>query len=276
MEASSPARVRLSDASRVQVWRDLSDVVCAYGHAGPAWWAMAWPGIATYRFGPAVGAEVVEAHVEIGVAPSRVEDIYRRGVLPLALQALGRETLHASAVATSRGVLAFCGERRSGKSTVAFGLRRRGLEQHADDTLVLDIGPSIVETVPLPFVPRLRDASAHFFDTTADGSFVSPARDPHTRPLDALFVMRPADGAARLSVEPLRSTEAFRAVLAHAHCFEPDNPDVRRRLVQHYLDLCAVVPVFEVRYAPDLARFDAMLDRILSAAKATDAAVVTA
>lgn len=236
---------------------------------------MAWPGIATYRFGPAVGVEVVEAQAESGVAASRVEDTYRRGVLPLALQALGRETLHASAVATTRGVLAFCGERRSGKSTVAFGLGRRGLEQHADDTLVLDIGPPVVKTVPLAFVPRLRDASARFFDTTADGSSASPARNPRTRSLDALFVMHPADGAARLSVEPLRSTEAFRAVLAHAHCFEPDNPDVRRRLVQHYLDLCAIVPVYEVRYAPDLARLDAMLDRILSAANAADTAVVT-
>ena len=256
--------------TRVQIWRDLTDSVCAYGYAGPGWWAMEWPGLGTFRFGPVFG-ETVEVIPEPGVSVERIEDLYRRSVLPLVLQAFGRETLHASAVTGSRGVLAFCGRRGAGKSTVAYGLRRRGFEQHADDTLVLTIASNEVTTLPLPFSPRLRPASADFFENAAQKHSLSTCEPPAAEPLAAVFILRPSEQAGPLTISALAPTEAFQAALAHAHCFDTEDPAGRRRLLQNYLEIAACVPMFDVPYQPGLERFDALLDALLTSAVETTA-----
>lgn len=250
----------------VQVWRDLADTVCAYGYAGDGWWGMEWPGVGRYRFGPAVGAGIVEALPEPGVPPERLEDVFNRSVRPLVLQVSGCEALHASAVSTPRGVLGFCGERRAGKSTVAFGLRRRGFAQHADDTLVLSVAPNLVTTVPLPFAPRLRSGPADFFRGVRED--VSPALTSGAarQQLGALFILRPDHQAGMPVARPLAPSEAFRAVLAHAHCFEPENPAARRRLLLNYMEVSAVIPAFDVSYEPGLDRLGGLLDTVLNAA----------
>ena len=40
--------------------------------------------------------------------------------------------------------------------------------------------------------------------------------------------------------------------------------DARGRLVRHYLDIVALVPVYELRFAPGLDRLDSVLDCIAS------------
>ena len=250
---------------RVQIWRDLTETECAYGYSGPDWWAMEWPRLGTFRFGPAFG-ETVEVIPEPGVAVERIEDLYRRSVLPLVLQAFGRETLHASAVTGSRGVLAFVGRRGAGKSTVAYALRRRGFEQHADDTLVLTIASNAVTTLPLPFSPRLRPASADFFEKAAQRHSLSTCGPATAEPLAAVFILRPAEQAGPLAISALAPTEAFQAALAHAHCFDTEDPASRRRLLQNYLEIAARVPMFDVTYQPGLERLDALLDAVLTSA----------
>ena len=247
---------------RVQEWRDQDDTACAFGYAGDGWWAMEWPGWATFRFGPAVGHGVEVIH-RSDVAPERIEDTYRRSVLPLQLQALGWEAIHASGVATETGILAFCGERRTGKSTFAFALGRRGLAQRADDAIVLDVEDGRVTTVPLPFAPRLRPASAAFFATAVDTPVTAAAA---TEPLRAVFVLSQDAGASPCTIERLAGTAAFRALLAHAHIFEPQNPAAKRRLVSHYLEVAGAVPVIHVRYAPRLTDLPQVLDHLLAEA----------
>jgi len=246
----------------IQVWQDLDDRIFAYGYAGDGCWTMEWPGHATFRFGPSIGEGIVRANCLPGVTPARVEDTFRRSVLPLALQASGCETLHASAVSTGAGIVAFCGERRAGKSTVAYALARRGYEQYADDTLVLSVAPDHIDTVELPFTPRLREASARFLEMTTAHSPM-PSRNCATRHLAAVFVLSPSAGAGALTITTLAGTAAFRALLAHAHCFDPQTPSQRERLLRNYLDLSAQVPVHVVCYEPGLDRLDDLLDAIL-------------
>ncbi|MBA3298338.1 MAG: hypothetical protein H0U19_15540 [Acidobacteria bacterium] len=250
---------------RVQVWRDLADSDCAYGYAGSGWWAVDWLRIGTFLFGPAFG-ETVEVVPRRGVSEARIEDVYRRSVLPLVWQARGKETLHASAVTGARGVLAFCGERGAGKSTVAYGFSRRGFEQHADDTLVLTVGTDGVTTLPLPFAPRLRPASAQFFERAPRRGSLSALETTAPETLAALFILRPSDPPRPSAISVLAPAEAFRAVLAHAHCFDPSNPVNQRRLLQQYLEIAAHVPIFQVIYRPGLERLDALLDALLAAA----------
>jgi hypothetical protein len=249
---------------RVQEWRDQGDAPCAYGYAGTGWWAMEWPDWATFRFGPALGSTVEVTH-EPGVEPRRIEDTYRRSVLPLQLQALGYETLHASAVSIDGGTVAFCGERQAGKSTLAFAVHRRGFRHRADDTVVLTVKHGVVTTVPLPFTPRLRPASAEFFD--APPLSIQSVED-RPEPLRAVFILSRDVGAAPCVVDRLAGGAAFAGLLAHAHCFEPADPEPRRRLVQNYLEISAAVPVFSLRYAPCLADLPLVVDRVLAEAGA--------
>ena len=262
IDSEAPHAQPSSAGTPIQMWQDLDDRVFAYGYAGDGCWTMEWPGYATFRFGPSIGEGVVRATHRSGVAPSRIEDTCRRSVLPLALQASGYETLHASAVSTDAGVTAFCGERGAGKSTVAYALARRGLRQYADDTLVLSVTPGGADALPLPFTPRLREASARFFDVTSEAPALR-SRHSSALPLVAVCVLSPSPDAFAPVIDTLDGTAAFKALLAHAHCFDPHTPSQRERLLRNYLDLSAHVPVHAVRYAPGLKRLDDLLNTIL-------------
>jgi hypothetical protein len=61
---------------------------------------------------------------------------------------LGYEGLHAAALDTPEGVVAFAGASGVGKSTLAFELVRRGWPLFADDMLTLRRGPSKVQAYP--------------------------------------------------------------------------------------------------------------------------------
>ena len=269
--ASRPAAAVVEvcqSGARVQTWRDVSGAVCAHGYAGPDCWAMELPGTGMFslpRRSFSEGGLTIHAFPTPEATRERVEDLYRRTVVPLFLQALGGETLHASAITTSRGAIAFCGERGAGKSTIAYGLAARGFEQHADDTLVLRVSEGSVTTEPLPFTPRLRPQSAAFF-RSSDAPDTAPVVSSQSEPLSAVFILERDETLRHPQVKKLAPPQAFQALLAHAHCFEPDNPTERRRLLANYLDISTRVQVFEVAYAPGLEGLDRLLDLVLGAA----------
>ena len=91
----------------VQTWHDLSDAVCAHGYAGPGWWAMELPRVGTFRVDLAA-PRLIRVFVQPGASSARLDDLYRRSVLPLFIHALGHENQKPSAGSGSRGALAFC------------------------------------------------------------------------------------------------------------------------------------------------------------------------
>jgi hypothetical protein len=247
----------------VRTWRDSDDRVCAEGYVGRGHWWMRWPDVATFRCNRA-GA--VDATPNVGINPDRVDDLYQRTVQPLALQALGWEVLHASAVRFGEGVVAFCGERGAGKSTIAYALAARGHPQAADDTLVFEPPPGAVGALLLPFQPRLRPESAALLrpqdqdEPATQTGWPSPA----TVPLTTIVVLaRSEEGEPVMS--RLEGGAAFAAILAHAHCFDPDDPATRRRVLENYLEVAAKVPVYSLRFAPGLGALPRMLDSIETA-----------
>jgi hypothetical protein len=275
IRAISDAAFREHGLVMVHEWRDITGSVCAYGYVGAGARWMRWPGFAVFRF---EDEGQVDAFPERQVDPSRILDLFHRTVEPLALQALGWETLHASAVLTPRGLLGFCGECESGKSTIAYSLSRRGYRQHADDSVVFQMGPLGVRALDLPFGVRLRPEAATFFGFTADErplqDVVPIARHGAdrvaTQPLSALFVLTRKSGGEP-TVEQIASSEAFRVLLPHARCFDVQSADDRRRLLQHYLDLAAAVPVYDLRFPRGLDRLPAVLDCIESTLELTQA-----
>jgi hypothetical protein len=59
---------------------------------------------------------------------------------------------------------------------------------------------------------------------------------------------------------------AFSELLAHAHCFDAENPTQTRRLVDDYLGLVTRVPVFALEYQPDLQQLPQLIRAVVEAA----------
>jgi hypothetical protein len=262
---AAPALPRHSD---VHVWRTADGHPIAYGFRQDGRYWMQWPLVGTYGFAP--GESTITAYPLPGTALQTVADLYGRTVLPMALQAFGFEALHASAIETDRGVVAFAAPSMTGKSTIAFGLRRLGYSQWADDAVVFRTTGGAVEAVPLAFTAKLRPGAAGLIETAG------AAREPRWCPIDegstperapARFAaicllerLHCASSPVPVEIRRLTPADAFPAVLTHAHVFDPFDLDRRKRMMQAYLALAAAVPVYKARFIADPERFSALLD----------------
>ena len=237
------------------MWHDVRGRRVGYGHADERWLHL--PGVATFSFDPTG----VKAVAREDVALDKIRDAHRRRVLPLALQALGQQVLHASAVTLEAGAVAFCGKSGTGKSTIAYALSRRGYPPCADDAVAFDLAGGVPELVPLPFALRLRPDSVAYYNEEAPPL---EARHPIARqPLAAVCVLERGVGGTEL--RRIGRNEAFRALLAHAYSFGSKNGPRRQRMVEHYLSLASQVPVFRVRLASGLSTLADTLDEIQAA-----------
>jgi len=196
-----------------------------------------------------------------------VEDAYIRIVLPLALQVQGMEVLHASAVCSPRGVVAFCAESGTGKSTFAAGLGERGYRPWADDAVAVDTSSILVTSARLPFRLRLRPASQAFFRSER-GAIAASSEAPwgdavERMPVAALCLLRRTDYVGKgVAVERLCASAALSALLAHAYCFSLRDPDRKCSMIRHLVNLATGVPVFEVRIQSGLERLPEVLDDV--------------
>jgi len=255
----------------LEVWYDDHGALCAYGVTEGRRCSMHFPGLASFSFDR--NSEDVTARAPHTVLRDVLMATYHRAVLPMVLQARDTEVLHASGVRAPHGVMAFCARSGTGKSTLAFGLSRRGYRMWADDAVAFAGSGAHVEALPLPFTVRLRPDAAAYLNVDpmgADGTMGDGVTDPEPAPLVAVGVLERVDGLGGMAlVERLRPSVAFPAVLAHAYCFSLREPERRRRMVERYLDLTARVPVFEIRVESGLERLPEILDAIEQALNRT-------
>lgn len=246
--------------SRVEIWRDNAGAVYACGELlGEECWLHV-PEVANFRFtrqGDEVSAEAAN-----GVRQDLILDAYRRKVLPLAVQIRGHEVLHASAVRTPAGIVGLCGESQAGKSTTAFGLSQRGYSVWCDDALALDINNERTLAISLPFRLRLRPTARELFgENVVEESATLPGAE--TVPVAALCVLlRAEDDAVPVRLRRLPFVEAFLAILGHACWFTLHDAQDKRRVIDHYMDLAAQIPIFEVSFKSGLENLPAVLDAI--------------
>jgi hypothetical protein len=208
--------------------------------------------VATFRLGPEVVAFPLPS-----ATPETLRDAFERSVLPMALQALGGEALHASGVLGPSGVVALCGDSGVGKSTLACALSARGHLLWADDAVAFEVANAGVVAVPLPFRINLRPESAA---ALGDGRVAeSPERPPS--PLAAAVILR-RDGAVPVSVRRVEGGQAFRIALEQGYCYRPSDSTRRKGMVDAYLELVARVPVIEVRFEPAWAHLNVLVDAV--------------
>jgi len=257
----------LTEQSASQTWRSRAGRIVACGGRDPRGCWMTWPHLATYHFSPEQ-PEIV-AYPEPHAPADVVWDTYRRSVLPMAMHARGWEALHASAVLCADGLVAFCAVSETGKSSVAYGLARRGFTQWADDAVVFASEPSAV-AVPLPFEVRLRDSASHLFDGplplpqrfTSNGS--GDQRHLTPVPVHAIFVLERQPNRPAPLVERVEPHAAFRALLTHAHEFDPSDAQRRAQLLEAYLTIVDRVPIYRVVFEATHGSIAVLLDAIIN------------
>jgi hypothetical protein len=253
-----------SPHAAVELWRDARGEVCALAYEAGGQFYMDWPAVARFRFSRA--GDVIAATPVDGVPVSAIERVWRRGVVPAALQCLGYQVLHASAVALPDGVVGFFGDAEAGKSTFAFAASQRGYAHWADDTLVLEARPDDPVAIPIPFDAALRPASASHLAGidagTHEGHVIEAPGGP--APVRGLIQLRrQTNGTADPVLRRLTEIEAFQRLLANACTFSMQLPGASLRVSGDYLTFAGSIPVFELDYTSGFDRLDRALDVVL-------------
>jgi hypothetical protein len=242
----------------VQQWHDVDGRLVAWGENLGGRWAMHWPGLGTYQFGPFGNVEVFPAP---GADLAALQDSFVRGVLPVVLLGREHEALHASAVEASGQVIAFCARSGVGKSSLALGLAARECTHWADDTVVLSGEPADTpQALSLPFPPRV-DAGAR--EALGLGERPVPRIPPGTTaPLSRVYLVTrdltldPAEPV----IDGLESSTLFERMLAHTHPFDLGGAQRRRRMIERLLAIARDVSGYEIRFAPSLAALPTLID----------------
>ena len=256
-------RPDISRAREGCVWRDLDGSVCGRSLiAGHDRW-LDWYDVGLLAFNDR--SPVVKVWPVRGMTIESARAEFDRMLRPIVLQALGWQALHAGAALTSEGALLFCGRSGAGKSTTAYALGQMGWTQLADDQVVWQLHDGRPKVQALPFKPRLRPLShARFGDKTSPRSPWPTSQG--LIPMAAIYLLEQRTDGAPVSISRVAPAQAFSALLPHAHCFDLSDVDATRVFTDDYLTLASEVPVFKVRYTPDLDRLPELLHTIVSAA----------
>lgn len=229
-----------------------------------------FPGFAAYEFEPE--ANVVTAVFGRDIAAAQVVETYERSILPLVMYVHGYEVLHASAIKTACGVVAFVAAARTGKSTLAYALTCRGFGSWADDVVVFRPTGDEITAVPLPVRPYLRTSARAFLKdrapvSGAPESLTAAAANDAPVTLGTICVLQPdavdSPPSRKRSFEAqvVPKTDAFSAIIKHAWRLDSD-PERKARSIRCYLELAARTPVVSVRYAWGFDALSWLLDGI--------------
>lgn len=179
---------------------------------------------------------------------------HQRGVLPL----------HASAVLCKHGIVAFAGNRGTGKSTTAASMGLLGYDVLADDMLPVSFDQNL-EPGAWPYLRRLKlksDALTNLELTStevvsdtldADKFFVHPSRQSRDMwaKLHRVYVLENDPSASALSVESIKGVNAICALIDQTYHFQFV---IDSRQYREHLDRCAQiaskVSLYRVRRPP--------------------------
>ncbi len=206
------------------------------------------------------GSQVVCCNASNDVSLETIRHLLIDQVLALIVNLRGREALHATAVATRKGVCAFTGPAGSGKSTLAASFVLSGYPLVCDDCLALSEGKAITA---LPGYPGLRlwddsiralGASSRNLKPVAHYTTKSRWQDHSrradfcstTRRLARIYLLeraRSSKRAARVLIEDLAPGEALMGLVKAAYRLDITDRAMLTRQFQFLSRVAARVPV---------------------------------
>jgi hypothetical protein len=229
------------------------------------------------------GRELRCVHIESRTSPQTLRHLLLDQVLPLVLNLLGRDVLHATAVETRAGVCAFIGPAGAGKSTLAASFAAAGYSTFCDDCLVVWRNGGILCIPGYPGVRLWRDSFdalgnysvqlSDVADYTSKCRIVSNTRQLPDGPCPLIAIYRisrlvdeePALSTAR--IEPLTGREAFMELVSSAYVLDVTEPATLIRHFRCIEHLVTQVPIARLLLPNDLALLPAARRLILSELK---------
>jgi hypothetical protein len=172
--------------------------------------------------------------------------------------------------------VAFLAPKRHGKSTLAHALVRAGARVVTDDVVALELGPEPRMRPGVPQLRLMRDSARHLGErddapTGAGGKVVIEPSEASrvaraSLPVSAIYLLRPtrADMATESAERaPLAGVAAAMALLPQARLAPLLGRSEASVLLDRAVRLAAVVPVYALRVARDLARLDDVVAMLL-------------
>ena len=185
-----------------------------------------------------------------GIPKETIQHLLLDQVIPLVINLRGGEALHASAVLSPQGVIAFIGPTGSGKSTIAASLLLAHYPHLSDDCLTLIEKTKAIYVIPAyPGLRLWKDSLAFLFGDNGDCNLVAHYTDklrsvienrPRTyctvpQPLRRLYsisLLHNPKKKTNILIEPLSPRESFMALVQCA--FRLDIKDNNMLIRQFY------------------------------------------
>ncbi len=203
-------------------------------------------------------------------------------VIPLVINLKGNEALHASAILTPQGVVAFAGQAGAGKSTLAGDFLKAGYTFMSDDCLtLLQEGPEIFAIPAYPGLRLWEDAAVRLFGR--DGSYKSVAHYttkqrvsiewcPRTycakpqpiRRVYALAFPSEAGNKTDIIIEPLSKRDGFMELITYAFRLDTMDHNMLRRQFHFIKQVASTVSVRRLIFPRDLSLLPTVREAILN------------
>ncbi|TAK34831.1 MAG: hypothetical protein EPO21_08090 [Chloroflexota bacterium] len=275
--ASVPAQ--LDEPLVAEVRCQHGNIICVM-HAGPTGTWIRHPSLATCHIHP--GAR----HVDVYPEPSgneRTLGLMLAGQISiLVLRELGYPCLHASAVVTGQGAVAFLGTHGQGKSTMAASFLRRGAALLTDDALPLLMREDGVYGGPaLPAMKLWNETAVHTLDLAEELPQLMPNVDKKLFALDGRYAFAPEPARLRaiyvldrydplscghddIRIEELSQRESLTTLLAQTSWSSLVQPAQSAALFMFYARLVSRVPVRVLSFPNGHHSQDAVCARVLA------------
>ena len=192
-------------------------------------------------------------------------------VLPLAFHRDGAWCVHASAVETPAGVIAFVASRGTGKSTLAASCVQRGCALVADDVVVLRQSAAGVTVTPSGLPLRVGAATARALGVPDAGPSdawgkvqVAGQAADRVLPLAALYVLHAAAADAPVQRAPRAPRDAALAMLANGKITELLGTAEVGETLARCATLAGTVPCYDLAVPRALERLESVTTALLA------------
>lgn len=224
----------------------------------------------------------IECRLQKALPEETIRHLLLDQIMPRLLSHQGRLMVHASAVLTSKGIIAFLGDTGWGKSTLAASLVQPGVSLMTDDCLCVTEIDGTLFGIPAytglrllpdsldrlyPESPELLEFAHYSEKKRLPVAHIKHDHAGQPLPLLALFVLIPpqdTEAVDEVSIEPISSVETLVALTKHS--FKLDFTD-KQHISNSFLktgQMSQRIPAFSLNYPRKHSYLPAVGDAILN------------